>query len=186
MSDILERHPCFGAKRGVYGRVHLPVAPNCNISCRYCDKKLSCANDSYPGLTARILQPKEVVEYVKGHDTPENNLQVIGIAGPGEPLYNENTFRSLADLKEVFPDKIICMSTNGLLLSQSLPRLIDLEVDCITVTINTVRPETAKQIYRGVSDPEAFLHSQQEGGYSSRSGRDAIENQHRPHPRHQR
>ncbi len=163
MSDILERHPCFGAKRGVYGRIHLPVAPKCNISCRYCDKKLSCANDSYPGLAARILQPEEVVDYIKSHDTPENNLQVVGIAGPGEPLYNENTFRSLALLQDAFPEKIICFSTNGALLLQSLDRLVDLGVDCITVTINTLRVDTAFQIYRGIEDLEAFLHNQQEG-----------------------
>lgn len=163
MSDILNRHPCFGAKRGVYGRIHLPVAPQCNISCRYCDKKCSCANESYPGLTTQILHPEEVVDYIKRHDTVENNLQVIGIAGPGEPLYNNNTFLSLERLKEVFPEKILCFSTNGFLLPQSLERLIQLGVDCITVTLNTLRLETAKQIYRGIDNLQEFLSCQQQG-----------------------
>lgn len=163
MRGILERHPCFGAPRGVYGRIHLPVAPQCNISCQYCDRKVSCSNESYPGLTEFILQPEDVLAYIAKHDTAKNNLQVLGIAGPGEPLYNENTFRVLELLQGRYPEKITCLSTNGFLLPQTLGRLQDLQVDSVTVTINTLRTDTASQIYRGISDLSCFLHSQQEG-----------------------
>ena len=30
------RHPCFNPEaKGQYGRVHLPVAPKCNIKCNF-------------------------------------------------------------------------------------------------------------------------------------------------------
>ena len=43
-------HPCFNAKvKGQFGRVHLPVAPKCNILCNYCNRKFDCVNESRPG-----------------------------------------------------------------------------------------------------------------------------------------
>ena len=43
-------------------------------------------------------------------------IKVVGIAGPGEPLANEETFETLRRLHEQYPDVIKCISTNGLLL----------------------------------------------------------------------
>ena len=163
MHDILNRHPCFGAPKGIYGRIHLPIAPKCNISCRYCDKKLSCSNDSYPGLAKKIIYPHEVLDYIKVHDNKENNLQVIGIAGPGEPLYNENTFEILQILKETYPEKIKCLSTNGLLLSKEISRLKMLDVQSITVTINTLNPIIGEKIYKEMNNIGRFLELQQQG-----------------------
>ena len=52
------KHPCFNAgAKGKYGRVHLPVAPKCNIKCNFCDRKYDCVNESRPGVTSRINHP---------------------------------------------------------------------------------------------------------------------------------
>ena len=41
------RHPCFDADaRHQFGRVHLPVAPACNVQCNFCDRKYDCPNES--------------------------------------------------------------------------------------------------------------------------------------------
>lgn len=162
---ILNHHPCFGAKRHQFGRMHLAVATKCNISCNYCDRRYDCVNQSAPGVTAAVLKPNQVKAYVKKRDTKENNLMVLGIAGPGEPLYNEETFETLKIIQQYFPDKILCLSTNGLLLPQSFERLQALGVDTVTITINTRNLKTAKKIYgeRESAYIESLLENQSIG-----------------------
>lgn len=47
----------IGVNRHKNGRIHLPIAPHCNIRCAYCDRKHDCANESRPGVTSRLLIP---------------------------------------------------------------------------------------------------------------------------------
>ena len=35
-----------------HGRVHLPVAPDCNVQCNFCKRIYDCANESRPGVTS--------------------------------------------------------------------------------------------------------------------------------------
>ncbi|MFQ7453900.1 MAG: hypothetical protein ACLRNQ_23780 [Flavonifractor plautii] len=56
---IPAEHPCFSAQAHFrYGRIHLPVAPRCNIRCGYCDRRYDCANESRPGVTSEVISPK--------------------------------------------------------------------------------------------------------------------------------
>lgn len=77
-------HPCFNEKvKGCHGRVHLPVAPECNIKCNYCDRKYDCVNESRPGVTSSILSPEQSVTYLKRVLERNSAITVAGIAGPG-------------------------------------------------------------------------------------------------------
>ena len=65
ISEAVKSHPCFdpdAAKK--YARMHLPVAPKCNISCNYCNRKYDCANESRPGVTAKVISPEEAIDSV--------------------------------------------------------------------------------------------------------------------------
>ncbi len=150
-ANLLDRgHPCFSLHRhGQTGRIHLPVAPECNISCNYCVRKFDCANESRPGVTSQVIGPEEAVDRVRHalQSSLGSKLKVAGIAGPGEPLANKNTFETMASLKSNFPGLILCLSTNGLLLPENLPTLIELGISHITVTINTLDPDIAARIY---------------------------------------
>lgn len=163
--EIIDRHPCFGASKGLHGRIHLPVAPLCNISCGFCSREIGCLQEVRPGVTEKIMTPEEALEYIKINDNEKNNLQVVGIAGPGEPLYNENTFRTLELVNEKYPEKVKCLSTNGLLLPEKIQRLKALKVDSISITINTLNVKTAMAIYNNYSEKTAktFLENQQAG-----------------------
>jgi nitrogen fixation protein NifB len=77
-------------------------------------------------------------------------ISVIGIAGPGDPLANDTTFETLRAINREFPDLILCISTNGLYLSDRLEDLVKSGVRSITITINAVMPETAEKIYSWV------------------------------------
>jgi MoaA/NifB/PqqE/SkfB family radical SAM enzyme len=143
-------HPCYsGGCRNA--RIHLPVAPACNVSCNYCNRKYDCVNESRPGVTSEVLSPEQAVKRFVNAKSKLPNLRVVGIAGPGDALANfENTKRTLERIREVDPDITFCLSTNGLYLPQYADELAALGVTHVTVTINTVDPEIGARIYREV------------------------------------
>lgn len=173
-SDILKTHPCFSAEaHDKFGRIHLPVAPACNIQCRYCERKYDCANESRPGVSSTVLDAWEAVERVEAFVERNSRVSVVGIAGPGDPLANASTFVTLEAVHRKFPDLTLCVSTNGLLLSDRVGDLMKAGVRSITVTINAVAPQTAERIYEwvlyrgrkltGIQAAETLVRSQWQG-----------------------
>lgn len=145
-----ELHPCFSEQAHTrHARIHLPVARDCNLGCNYCERLIGGASyHTYrPAVCDRILSPAEALACTKEY-ARISELKVAGIAGPGEPLYNEETYRTLGLIHSSYPQLMLCLSTNGLLLSQRLPRLVELGVSTVTVTVNTIDPKTAGTIYR--------------------------------------
>lgn len=148
MNDIIKTHPCFSREaHHKYGRIHLPVAPGCNIQCRYCIRKYDCANESRPGVSSRVLDVDEAVERVHVLAERDERIKVAGIAGPGDPLSNDATFEVMRGIYKKFPELILCISTNGLLLPDKLNELIEAGLRSLTITINAVNTETAAKIY---------------------------------------
>ncbi len=153
MKNKIQGHPCFGGNHHKNGRMHLAVAPTCNIKCGYCSRKHDCANESRPGVTSRLLTPQEAIVKVRevmASPVVGPIIKVVGIAGPGEPLANEETFETFRLVKAEFPHLMLCMSTNGLLLPESIDRLFDLGLHSLTVTINAIDPEVGAKIYSHV------------------------------------
>jgi len=146
----IQGHPCFGGNHHKNGRMHLAVAPRCNIKCGYCTRKHDCANESRPGVTSRILTPTEALAKVREVMASEilgPIIKVIGIAGPGDPLANEETFETFRLIGEEFPHLIKCLSTNGLLLPEKIDLLQEIGLHSLTVTINALDPVIAGRIY---------------------------------------
>jgi nitrogen fixation protein NifB len=134
----IQEHPCFSEKAcHAFGRCHIPVAPKCNIQCNYCIRDFDCVNESRPGVTTRVLNPDESMDMVKKVIDKYNYIKVVGIAGPGEPLANEETFETLRRLHEQYPNVIKCISTNGLLLPEKIDLLQKYDV-VISVTLNAI------------------------------------------------
>jgi nitrogen fixation protein NifB len=145
-------HPCFNEKaRHTHARVHLPIAPKCNIQCAYCNRKYDCVNESRPGVTSTVLSPMQAVHYLKALSEKLENISVVGIAGPGDPFANPTeTLTTLEILKNEFPDIIFCLSTNGLELAPHIDRIAELGVTHVTLTINSLNLETLAKIYTWV------------------------------------
>lgn len=145
------KHPCYNGCNHENARMHLPVAPRCNIQCNYCVRKFDCANESRPGVATRIISPGEALEkYIQVKKTMAN-LSVVGIAGPGDALCDfENTSRTLRLIREYDPHITFCLSTNGLMLPDHADELDALGVSHVTVTINAVDPEISAGIYKYV------------------------------------
>jgi nitrogen fixation protein NifB len=147
----IQEHPCFSEKAcHGFGRCHIPVAPKCNIQCNYCVRDFDCVNESRPGVTTKVLSPDESMDLVKEVISKYNYIKVVGIAGPGDPLANEETFETLRRLHEEYPNVIKCISTNGLLLPEKIDLLQKYDVGNITVTLNAIDPEIGAKIYQHV------------------------------------
>lgn len=158
---VVHGHPCFGGNRHKNGRIHLAVAPRCNIKCGYCERKHDCANESRPGVTSRLLTPREGLEQVRNimaDSTLGSIIKVIGIAGPGDPLANDESFETFRLVKEEFPDLLFCLSTNGLALPDRIPELAEINLHSLTVTINAVDPDVGAKIYRHVRYRNKVFH----------------------------
>jgi len=140
-------HPCFGVKAHYkVARIHLPVAPSCNIQCNYCTRKINkCENR--PGVAASISSPVKAIERLEAEIKSNPNLKVVGIAGPGDSLANPATFKTLELVKEKWPDLISCLSTNGLLAEEKADNLKELNVRTVTITVNAIDPKVGAKIY---------------------------------------
>jgi nitrogen fixation protein NifB len=146
-AHLISAHPCYNEKAHfTTARIHLPVAPRCNIQCNYCIRKLDKC-EHRPGVSGVILNPQEALVRVDKYIKEMPNLRVVGIAGPGESLANEETFETLALVHEKYPELIKCVASNGLLLSEKVERLIEVGVTSVTVTINAVEAEVGAKIY---------------------------------------
>ena len=142
----ISEHPCYSDKAcHSFGRCHLPVAPRCNIQCNYCVR-----DESRPGVTSRVLPPEEALDLVRKVMQEHPYVKVIGIAGPGEPLANPETFEALRLVHEEFPHLIMCISTNGLMLPESIEELAKYDVGNVTVTLNAIGSSTTGRSIMGV------------------------------------
>jgi len=148
LADALRAHPCYNEeahKRSA--RMHLPVAPRCNIQCNYCNRKYDCSNESRPGVTSSVLTPEEALEKVGIVKERIPELSVAAIAGPGDPLANEETFDALELIHKKYPGITLCLSTNGLMLPVYAERLYGLGVRFVTVTMNATDANVSSKIY---------------------------------------
>ena len=170
-------HPCYD-KEAHYqiGRIHLPVAPFCNIQCNYCVRRVN-SGENRPGVTDEVLSPKRALKRLKAALAFEPRLQIVAIAGPGDPLANEASFETFSLIKKEFPQMKFCLSTNGLELPERLPLLKELGVQYVTVTVNAVKPEIAeaiydhirlkRRVYKGKKAAQILLERQLEGIYQA-------------------
>lgn len=100
-------------------------------------------------------------------------IKVIGIAGPGDPLANEETFETFRLVENEFPHLVKCMSTNGLLLPEKIKILNDLNLCSLTVTVNALDPDVGAliyshilyrdRLYRGRDAADILITNQMEG-----------------------
>lgn len=177
-------HPCYSPVAHFrFGRIHVPVAPRCNIQCNYCLRKFACPNENRPGVTTRVISPDEAMTTIDAAVTREPRLRVLGVAGPGDALANEATLETFEKAKQLFPGLTRCLSTNGLLLPDRIDAIDKIGIGALTITINAVDQAIGEQIYSHVRykgktyrGPEAFevLHRNQMAGLAEAARRGML------------
>lgn len=165
-------HSCFNTsgKCVVSARIHIPIARACGLQCFYCGHKNDgnlCNSDSRPGSSPFAIDTKEqMVLYLETKFKQYPNCKIIGVSGPGEPFDNKDKMSILLEVMEAhFNNKLLCVCTNG----SNYDAFVDIcnsgnkYLRYITVTVNTLNPLVATQIYGGLTSicqAEKFINSQ--------------------------
>lgn len=172
MAYDIHKHPCFSDScSGSVGRIHLPVAPKCNVQCNFCNRKYDCVNESRPGVTSGVLTPAQALAYLGQAMELRPEIGVVGIAGPGDPLANPaETLATLRGVRQQWPEMLLCVASNGLEVAPYADALAAVDVTHVTLTISAVDPDiagsiynwvrTGKRIYRGRAAGELMLRRQ--------------------------
>jgi nitrogen fixation protein NifB len=147
--EKVKNHPCYSEEaHHHYARMHVAVAPACNVQCNFCNRKYDCSNESRPGVVSERLLPEQAAKKVLAVASTIPQMTVLGIAGPGDPLANpEKTFRTFELVTKSAPDIKLCLSTNGLMLPDYVDRIAALNIDHVTITINMIDPNVGAKIY---------------------------------------
>ncbi|WP_059410646.1 nitrogenase cofactor biosynthesis protein NifB [Cupriavidus basilensis] len=183
--EKVKNHPCYSEEaHHHYARMHVAVAPACNIQCNYCNRKYDCSNESRPGVVSQKLTPEQAVKKVVAVASEIPQMTVLGIAGPGDSLANpKKTFDTFRMLQEQAPDIKLCISTNGLALPELVDEICTYNIDHVTITINMVDPAVGEKIYpwifwehKRVTGYEAarILHEQQMKGLEMLTARGVL------------
>jgi nitrogen fixation protein NifB len=147
--EKVKNHPCYSEEaHHHYARMHVAVAPACNIQCNYCNRKYDCSNESRPGVVSQKLTPQQAVKKVIAVASEIPQMTVLGIAGPGDALASpQKTFETFRMLQEQAPDIKLCLSTNGLALPDYVDEIAKYNVDHVTITINMIDAAVGEKIY---------------------------------------
>jgi nitrogen fixation protein NifB len=147
--EKIKNHPCYSEEaHHHYARMHVAVAPACNIQCNYCNRKYDCSNESRPGVVSERLTPEQAAKKTLAVAAAIPQMTVLGIAGPGDPLANpDKTFKTFELVMQTAPDIKLCLSTNGLMLPEYVDRIQALHIDHVTITINMIDPRVGAKIY---------------------------------------
>ena len=164
--EKIKNHPCYSEEaHHHYARMHVAVAPACNIQCNFCNRKYDCSNESRPGVVSERLLPEQAARKVLAVASTIPQMTVLGIAGPGDPLANaEKTFRTFELVARTAPDIKLCLSTNGLMLPDFADKIAAMNIDHVTITINMVDPHVGAKIYPWIF----FDHKRYTGEEASR------------------
>jgi nitrogen fixation protein NifB len=147
--EKVKNHPCYSEEaHHHYARMHVAVAPACNIQCNYCNRKYDCSNESRPGVVSQKLTPDQAVKKVLAVASEIPQMTVLGIAGPGDALASpQKTFETFRQLQDKAPDIKLCLSTNGLMLPDYVDEICKYNIDHVTITINMIDAAVGEKIY---------------------------------------
>lgn len=170
------RHPCFNPEaKGRFGRVHLPVAPKCNIKCNFCDRRYDCVNESRPGVTSSVLNPEQAGVYIDRVVEKEPRITVAGIAGPGDPFANgAETIATLRTIRRKHPRMLLCVSSNGLGIAPYISDLAEIGVSHVTITVCAVDPDIGQHIYSWVKDGKVIYRGRSAAALLWQRQREAV------------
>ena len=118
-----------------------------------------------PGVASRLLTPEQALDIVHRALELCPTINVVGIAGPGDPLFTPHALRTFDLVHAAYPSLIMCLSTNGLMLPERASDIIAVGVRTVTVTVNAVDPGIEALI-----SPAIAWHHRRLDGSTRRSG----------------
>lgn len=155
-------HCCFCTDTRRYiptQRIHVPLARKCTMGCIYCryhiDSNIT-ENTIRPGSARCVVSTyTEIFNYLTEKLAEHEKCKIIGVSGPGDPLENLYSLKILYDILEQFyPECTLCICTNGskFISVQETIVAFSKKLQYLTITINTLRPNTAVKLYSSISN----------------------------------
>lgn len=121
-----------------YGReinyMRVSVTDRCNLRCRYCMPENGIESIGHD----EILRFDEILKIIK--IAREKGIRNIKITG-GEPLVRKGVVTLIRDIKSLSGIESVTMTTNGVLLKEALPNLIEAGLDGVNISLDTLNPE---------------------------------------------
>ena len=110
--------------------LRISLTDRCNLHCRYCQPEVS---EHVPHN--EILRYEELLRICRA--ALQLGIRKFKITG-GEPLLRKGCSDFIASLKQLDGVEQVTLTTNGTLLAQQLPELIQAGVDSINVSLDTL------------------------------------------------
>ena len=119
--------------------MRMSITDRCNLHCQYCMPN----GLENPLPMDRLLTYEELLQVAKaGVTCGITRFKVTG----GEPLVRKGAVDFMASLKALPGVEQVTITTNGLLLSEALPRFQEMGLDGINVSLDTLIPERFYEI----------------------------------------
>ncbi|MDO5424602.1 MAG: GTP 3',8-cyclase MoaA [Eubacteriales bacterium] len=128
-----------------YGRtidyLRISLTDRCNLRCVYCMPEEGIQQISH----AEILTYDEIRRICRC--MTELGIRKIKLTG-GEPLVRKDCAQLVRTLKALPGIEKVTLTTNGILLGEQLPGLVEAGVDAINISLDTLNPELFQKITR--------------------------------------
>ena len=112
--------------------LRVSVTDACNFCCEYCKPSETKSNES------QLMSLQELFRICKL--ASDLGIHAIKITG-GEPLLRPGIVEFVKDLKELAGIERVTMTTNGFLLKNKIAELKEANIDCITISLDSLNRE---------------------------------------------
>ena len=140
-----------------YGRtidyMRISLTDRCNLRCRY------CMPDGIELVSMQQILTYEEIELIC-QAAAEEGIRKLKVTG-GEPLVRKGCPELVGRLKKIPGIEQVTLTTNGVLLSEYLPKLIENGLDAVNISLDTLDAakyekitgkDKLKEVLQGVSD----------------------------------
>ncbi len=118
--------------------LRISITDRCNLRCKYC---MPSDIESLP--MREILTYEEIAEIAEA--ASESGIRHLRITG-GEPLVRKGCADCIRMLKSIPGIETVMMTTNGILLKQFLPKLLEAGIDGVNISLDTLDKERYREI----------------------------------------
>lgn len=109
------------------------------------------------------MSPKVATARAISEIRKDSRVRIVAVSGPGEPLANPETFETIEIIRENLDAIQFCLSTNGTLLEENVPWLVNMGFKNLTVSMSTAKSSTASKIYEWARVGENILTGERMG-----------------------
>ncbi len=121
--------------------LRISVTDRCNLRCIYCMPETGVTSMSH----SEILTYEEILRICRV--MAEMGLRKVKLTG-GEPLVRLGLADLIRQIKAIPGIEEVTITTNGMLLKEQLPAMVEAGLDAVNISLDTVDPELFEKVTR--------------------------------------